>query len=264
MPWKGTTARMIPLRNRSPLPRHLAALVATAITPMLLATPALGAEGGHSPSEFVFVAQLVLLMLVGRLLGEVMIRFKQPGVMGQLIAGLVLGPSLLGAVAPDWQHAIFPAAKEQKAMLDAVSQFGVLMLLLLTGMETDLKLVRRTGGASAIASIAGIVVPFICGVALGEALPDSMLPDPSKRLITSLFLGTALSIASVKIVATVIREMNFMRRTVGQVILASAIIDDTVGWMITAVIFSLALQGHVDVWSLAQSVLGTLAFMGLS
>jgi Kef-type K+ transport system membrane component KefB len=149
-------------------------------------------------------------------------------------------------------------------MLDAVSQFGVLMLLLLTGMETDLKLVRRTGGASAIASIAGIIIPFTCGVALGEALPDSMLPDPSKRLITSLFLGTALSIASVKIVATVIREMNFMRRTVGQVILASAIIDDTVGWMITAVIFSLALQGHVDVWSLAQSILGTLAFMGLS
>ena len=87
---------------------------------------------------------------------------------------------------------------------------------------------------------------------------------PARRLITSLFLGTALSIASVKIVATVIREMNFMRRTVGQVILASAIIDDTVGWMITAVIFSLALQGHVDMLSLAQSVLGTLAFMGLS
>ena len=86
------------------------------------------------------------------------------------------------------------------------------------------------------------MVPFLCGVGLGEALPDWMLPDPDKRLITSLFLGTALSIASVKIVATVIREMNFMRRTVGQVILASAIIDDTVGWMITAVIFSLALR----------------------
>ncbi len=193
-----------------------------------------------------------------------MVRFRQPGVMGQLIAGLVLGPSLLGALAPDWQHAIFPAAKEQKAMLDAIAQFGVLLLLLLTGMETDLKLVRRTGGASVIASLAGIIIPFACGVALGEALPDSMLPDPGKRLITSLFLGTALSIASVKIVATVIREMNFLRRTVGQIILASAIIDDTIGWMITAVIFSLALQGHVDIWSLAQSVLGTLAFMGLS
>ena len=255
---------MTAVHVRPSLARRLGAAAALAFSPTLLATPAFAAESEHSPSEFVFVAQLVLLMLVGRLLGEAMIRIKQPGVMGQLIAGLVLGPSLLGALAPDWQHAIFPAAKEQKAMLDAVSQFGVLMLLLLTGMETDLKLVRRTGGASAIASIAGIIVPFICGVALGEALPDSMLPDPSKRLITSLFLGTALSIASVKIVATVIREMNFMRRTVGQVILASAIINDTVGWMITAVIFSLALQGHVDVWSLAQSVLGTLAFMGLS
>jgi len=255
---------MVSIRVRPSLVHRLGAGAGLVVGLPLLATPALAAESGHSPSEFVFVAQLVLLILVGRLLGEAMIRIKQPGVMGQLIAGLVLGPSLLGALAPDGQHAIFPAAKEQKAMLDAVSQFGVLMLLLLTGMETDLKLVRRTGGASAIASIAGIIVPFICGVALGEALPDSMLPDPSKRLITSLFLGTALSIASVKIVATVIREMNFMRRTVGQVILASAIIDDTVGWMITAVIFSLALQGHVDVWSLAQSVLGTLAFMGLS
>jgi Kef-type K+ transport system membrane component KefB/nucleotide-binding universal stress UspA family protein len=230
----------------------------------LAATPALAAVGVRASSEFLFVAQLALLMFVGRLLGEVMIRLRQPAVMGQLLAGLALGPSLLGALFPDLQHTIFPAAKEQKAMLDAISQFGVLMLLLLTGMETDLRLVRRTGGTSAIASLAGIIVPFALGVALGEALPDAMLPDPGKRLITSLFLGTALSIASVKIVATVIREMNFMRRTVGQVILASAIIDDTIGWMITAVIFSLALQGHVDMLSLAQSVLGTLAFMGLS
>jgi Kef-type K+ transport system membrane component KefB/nucleotide-binding universal stress UspA family protein len=244
--------------------RRLVRLCVLVVPCALAATPTFAAEGARAPSELIFIAQLALLMLVGRLLGEVMIRCKQPGVMGQLIAGLVLGPSLLGALFPDWQHALFPSAKEQKAMLDGVSQFGVLMLLLLTGMETDLKLVRRTGAASAIASIAGIVVPFACGVALGEMLPDSMLPDPGKRLITSLFLGTALSIASVKIVATVIREMNFLRRSVGQIILASAIIDDTIGWMITAVIFSLALQGHVDFWSVAQSVLGTLAFMGLS
>jgi Kef-type K+ transport system membrane component KefB/nucleotide-binding universal stress UspA family protein len=232
---------------------------------VLASEPAFAAgEAPHGPSELLFVAQIVLLILVGRLLGEVMLRFKQPAIMGQLIAGLLLGPSLLGAVFPDWQHALFPAAKEQKAMLDAVAQFGILLLLLLTGMETDLKLVKQTGRASVFASVAGILVPFACGVALGEMLPDSMLPDPDKRLITSLFLGTALSIASVKIVATVIREMNFTRRTVGQVIIASAIIDDTVGWIITAIIFSLALQGQVDAVSLAKSVLGTLVFMGLS
>src|SRR5664279_2025978 len=237
-----------------------------AFAPLALVTgPAFAAgESPKGPSELLFVAQIMVLILVGRLLGEVMLRFKQPAVMGQLIAGLMLGPSLLGAVFPDWQHALFPAVKEQKAMLDGIAQFGILMLLLLTGMETDLKLVKQTGWASVFASLAGIVVPFACGVALGEWLPDSILPDPGKRLITSLFLGIALSIASVKIVATVIREMNFTRRTVGQVILASAIIDDTVGWIITAIIFSLALQGQVDAFSVAKSVLGTLVFMGLS
>ena len=146
-------------------------------------------------------------------------------------------------------------------MIDGIAQFGILLLLLLAGMETDLKLVRQTGRASLYASLMGILIPFICGVALGEALPDSMLPDPEKRLITSLFLGTALSIASVKIVAMVVREMNFMRRIVGQVILASAIIDDSVGWIIVSIIFSLALHGSVEPFSLAQSVIGTIAFM---
>jgi Kef-type K+ transport system membrane component KefB/nucleotide-binding universal stress UspA family protein len=246
---------------------HLCRLGVVASSTVLAAAPAFAAEPAHAnkgPSDLLFIAQLLLLLLVGRLLGEAMLRIKQPAVMGQLVAGLILGPSLLGAVFPEIHRVIFPGTGEQKAMMEAIAQFGVLLLLLLTGMETDLKLVRESGRASISASLAGILVPFVCGVALGEALPDSMLPDPSKRLITSLFLGTALSIASVKIVATVIHEMKFMRRTVGQVILASAIIDDTVGWMITAVIFSLALVGHIDVMSVARSVIGTVVFMAVS
>jgi K+:H+ antiporter len=228
----------------------------------LAISPAWAAEGGgKGASDAIFIAQLVVLMLVGRLLGEAMSRLRQPSVMGQLIAGLLLGPSLFGLLLPDVQHALFPKNPEQKAMINGISQFGILLLLLLAGMETDLKLVRQTGRASLYASLMGIVIPFICGVALGEALPDSVLPDPEKRVITSLFLGTALSIASVKIVAMVVREMNFMRRVVGQVILASAIIDDSVGWIIVSIIFSLALHGSVEPLSLAQSVVGTVAFM---
>jgi Kef-type K+ transport system membrane component KefB/nucleotide-binding universal stress UspA family protein len=225
---------------------------------------AAGPAGETGPSVAIFVAQLLVLMLVGRLLGEAMLRIGQPAVMGQLLAGLVLGPSVFGLIAPDWQHFLFPPAKDQKAMLDAIAQFGILVLLLLTGMETDLRLARQSGRASIAASLSGIVIPFLLGVGLGEMLPDSLLPDPGKRLITSLFLGTALSIASVKIVATIVREMNFMRRTVGQVLLASAIIDDTVGWMITAVIFSIALHGAIDAFGVARSVIGTVLFMGLS
>ena len=232
------------------------------IVPLLATGPAWAAEGGgKGASDAIFIAQIVVLMLVGRLLGEAMTRLRQPSVMGQLIAGLLLGPSLFGLQLPDAQHALFPKNPEQKAMIDGISQFGILLLLLLAGMETDLKLVRQTGRASLFASLMGILIPFVCGIALGKALPDSMLPDPSKRLITSLFLGTALSIASVKIVAMVVREMNFMRRVVGQVILASAIIDDSIGWIIVSIIFSLALHGSVEPISLAQSVIGTVAFM---
>jgi Kef-type K+ transport system membrane component KefB/nucleotide-binding universal stress UspA family protein len=221
-------------------------------------------EAKTGPSEVVFFAEIVVLMIVGRLLGEAMLRMGQPAVMGQLIAGLLLGPSFFGVIAPDLQHALFPKNADQKAMIDAISQFGILLLLLLTGMETDLRLVRQTGRASVFASLMGIVVPFACGVALGEFLPDALLPDPNKRLITSLFLGTALSIASVKIVAMVVREMNFLRRTVGQVIIASAIIDDSVGWIIVSIIFSIALHGSFDLGSLAQSVIGTIVFMVVS
>ncbi len=229
------------------------------------ASPAWAADqGGLHPSEAIFVIQLMVLLLVGRLLGEALLRMGQPAVMGQLMAGLVLGPSILGALFPEVQQSLFPGGKEQKAMLDAISQFGVLLILLLTGMETDLKLVKASSRASISASVFGIVIPFGLGFALGEFLPDAMLPDPGKRLITSLFLGTALSIASVKIVATVVREMNFLRRTVGQVILGSAIVDDTIGWIIIAVIFGLAIQGHVDPLSIAKSVIGTIAFMAFS
>ena len=201
-----------------------------------------------------------LLILVGRLLGEAMLRMKQPAVMGQLIAGLILGPSLFGALFPDLQHMIFPAAKEQKAMLDGIAHFGILMLLLLTGMETDLKLVRESGKASVTASLTGIVIPFLCGVALGEALPDSCCPIrqaadhlavPRHRAVDRL--GEDRGDGDPR------NEFHAPHRRPGD--FRFAIIDDTVGWMITAVIFSLALQGHVDAWSVAQSVVGTLAFM---
>ena len=236
------------------------ALWAVAIL-LLCGGHALAAAGDKGPSESLFIAQLVVLMLTGRLMGEAMVRIGQPAVMGQLLAGVVLGPSVLGLAWPDLQHMIFPDAREQKNMLDAISQFGILLLLLLTGMETDLKLVRKVGKAAISISITGVAVPFICGVALGELLPDSLLPKPDQRLLTSLFLGTALSISSIKIVAAIVRDMKFTRRDLGQVIVASAIMEDTIGWIIIAITFSLAEAGRIDLVSVGKSVAGTAVFL---
>jgi len=239
-------------------PLLLAGLLIVAPMPLLAET------ARHGPSEAVFISQIILLLLCGRLLGEAMQRIGQPAIMGQLLSGVLLGPSVLGAISPDLEHMLFPRTAEQKAMLDAVSQLGILMLLLLTGMESDLSLVRRSGKAALSVSMAGIAVPFLCGILLGEALPDSMLPDPARRLVTTLFLGTALAIASVKIVAVTIRDLHYLRRTIGQLIVTSAIIDDTIGWILLAIILGLAGHGTIDLASVGESILGTLLFLAVS
>ncbi len=218
----------------------------------------------HGPSVAVFLSQVVVLLIVGRIAGELMQRIGQPPVIGQIIAGVLLGPSVFGALAPHLHQQLFPAAAGQKAMLDAVAQLGIFLLLLLTGMETDLSVFRQARRPAVSISLCGILVPFACGTAVGALLPASMLPSGGGRLITALFLGTALAVSSVKIVALVVRDLGFLRRTVGQVIIAAAILDDTVGWIIMSVIFGLALTGKIDIATVSRAVLGTAVFLGLA
>ena len=221
---------------------------------------AAGADGG----TIIFIAEIVLMLVVGRLLGELMLRIRQPEVLGQLIAGILIGPTVLGNFWPGAHHLIFPDTPELKKMIDGVSQVGVLMLLLLAGMETDFAIVRSKKRTAFFSSISGIILPFACGLVLGELLPDSLLPAPEKRLMTALFLATALSISSIKIVAMVLMEVDFMRRNLGQLILASAIIDDTIGWIIVAVISGIAAEGVLNFKGVGLAIGGTLVFLTLS
>jgi Kef-type K+ transport system membrane component KefB/nucleotide-binding universal stress UspA family protein len=245
------------------MPRVWLATVSCGVA-LLLPLAASAASGSSGHSNALFVAQLMALLLVGRILGEVMLRFGQPAVMGQLLAGILLGPSILGWCFPTFQQALFPPGAEQRSMLDGVAQLGVLMLLLLTGMETNLAVVNKVRRAATAVTLLGIVVPFAAGFTLGELLPDALLPNPGSRLITALFCGTALSISSVKIVAVVVRSMSFEHRRVGQVLLAAAILDDSIGWILLAAILGLAERGHIDSRAILQTVSGTLIFLALS
>ena len=191
----------------------------------------------------IFAAQLILLLLVGRVLGEGMSRIGQPALFGQLLAGVLLGPSVFGLLAPHWRAVVFPDDKTLKTMIDAVSQIGILLLLLLTGMETNLALVRQRTRAVISSSLSGIAVPFACGVALAYALPKDVIPSHDNPLVTALFLGTALAISSVKIVAMTLMDIGVIRRDIGQMILSTAILDDTIAWIIIAVISGIATHG---------------------
>jgi Kef-type K+ transport system membrane component KefB/nucleotide-binding universal stress UspA family protein len=224
----------------------------------------LDAEKSTHATPLIFFAELVLMLLAGRLLGELMLRLRQPEVLGQLLAGILLGPTILGNVWPAAHHFLFPDTLEQQQMIDGISQLGILMLLVVAGMEIDFGIVRRRKRMAFFSSVSGIVLPFACGLVLGELLPDSLLPAPEKRLVTALFLATALSISSIKIVAMVIMELDFMRRNIGQLILASAIIDDTIGWIIVAVISGLAAGSTLSLKGVGFAVGGTAIFLGLS
>jgi Kef-type K+ transport system membrane component KefB/nucleotide-binding universal stress UspA family protein len=221
-------------------------------------------DASSAPSETKFIAAILVILLTSRLVGEAMQRLGQPAVIGQLIAGVLLGPSLFGLIWPQMQHALFPSDAAQKAMLDGIAQFGVLLLLLVTGMDADVGLIRKVGRPAIAVSLTGIAIPFACGVALAFFLPDALIPHAEQRLAMALFLGVALSISSIKIVAMVVHEMNFMRRDLGQIIVASAIIDDSIGWIIIAIVFGVARAGSVQIGEIARSVGGVALFLALS
>jgi Kef-type K+ transport system membrane component KefB/nucleotide-binding universal stress UspA family protein len=218
----------------------------------------------HTHVLAIFLGQVILLLAVGRLLGELMERIGQPPVMGQLLAGLLLGHSVLGALLPEVHGVIFPKDVAQKAMLQGLSEIGVLFLLLLTGMETNLDAVRAMRRTAVSVSLSGIVIPFACGVAVGMYMPETLLPHPESRLATALFLGTALSISSVKVVAAVVRDMGFLKRRVGRVMISAAIVDDTLAWIVIAVTASLAMHGEVNFASVGVTLLSVGVFLAFS
>ena len=151
----------------------------------------------------VFAAELILLLLVGRMLGEGMSRLGQRAIFGQLLAGVVLGPSVFGALVPEIRHVIFPDTPALKSMIDAIAQIGILLLLLLTGMETNLALVKRRRRTVIATSLLGIAVPFACGVGLAYALGGCgsalLFVGQAKGQMRWTFWGTAARFAIVAI-----------------------------------------------------------------
>jgi Kef-type K+ transport system membrane component KefB/nucleotide-binding universal stress UspA family protein len=218
---------------------------------------------GHHELLIVLI-ELALLLLVSRTAGELMQRVNLPPVVGELLAGVLLGPSVMGALLPDIQHQIFPRDQMQSNLLSVVSWLGVLFLLIVTGLETDLNLIIRKGKTALMISLGGIIVPFITGLGLGYFLPDSFLADPSKRLVFMLFIATAMSISAVPVIAKVLMDLNLIRRDIGQITLAAGMTDDTMGWILLSVVAGLATSGTIDLKSVLGSVLGAVLFLAFA
>ena len=208
---------------------------------------------GHT--VFLLLIQLALLIGVARLGAELFKRLGLPAVVGELAAGILLGPSIFGRMAPVSFAAIFPRSAEQFHLLDVVGTLGMVFLLLMTGLETDVKMVRNLGRAALITSATGMLLPFGLGFALGVFMPDAYLADPSHRVLFSLFLATTMSISAMPVIAKILVDLDLTKRNIGLVILSAGVVDDTVGWLILSMIAGAATHGSVRIGDLGLTLL---------
>lgn len=211
---------------------------------------------GHA--AFLLLLELALLIGVARLGAELAKRLGLPSVVGEMASGIALGPSLLGHYAPGLYAAVFPPSPEQMHLVDAFGTIGMTLLLLITGLETDLRLLRNLGRAALIASAMGMALPFAMGFALGALTPASYLMHAGHRVLFSLFLATTMSISAMPVIAKILVDLDLTKRNIGLVILSAGVVDDTVGWVILSLIAGAAANGAVRAADLGFTV-GALA-----
>lgn len=203
--------------------------------------------------SLVFLLSLGAMLASARLLGELARWMGMPMVVGEIAAGIVLGPTVFGRVAPQAQAWLFPSGTVQ-SMIGGYTTIGVVLLLVVVGVEVDLGVLRRRGRSAALTGLLGMILPFASGVALGFLLPDSDLLDPSRRTTIALFLGVALSISALPVIAKTLLDLGLFKTDVGLLVMASAMIDDLAGWLALSLLLGPVRGGAVDLMSFGKTV----------
>jgi len=208
--------------------------------------------------------QLVVLLVAARTLGLVAQRFRQPRVVGELAAGVLIGPSIAGRLFPDLVGWLFPGDAVQSALLLSIAWLGILLLLLVTGFETDLDLLRRLGRPVIGLSVGSLVIPLAMGLGLGWVMPETLWGPEADRIGFAAFIAVALSISALPVIAKIMTEMGLMRRNVGQLTIAAGMINDLVGWMLLGVVVGVFAAGTVDLARLGVTLASVVLLLVLS
>jgi Kef-type K+ transport system membrane component KefB len=204
------------------------------------------------------LVQLGVMLVFGRLLAELARKFKQPTVVGEILAGIILGPTILGMVSPEWFEIIFPRGSSG-LVLDGFVQVAVVMLLFIAGLEVDLHIVLQQGRQAFFTSTLGLLIPFLIGFTFPYFFPDFFGFADGDSLAFALFMGTSMAITALPVIARILMDLGIFKTRMGMLVISSAMINDLIGWLIFSVVLGMIGKGHQNV-TLWQTVMLTLGF----
>lgn len=209
------------------------------------------------PSVLLLLAQVAGILIAARLMGHAVRFVGQPRVVGEMLAGIMLGPSLFGWLAPELSSTLFPPAS--LGFVNALSQIGLVFFMFLVGLELDLTLLRGQGRAALITSHASIVAPFFLGATLALFLYPRLSDDGVSFTAFALFFGAAMSVTAFPVLARMLTERGLLKTRLGSVTIAAAAVDDVTAWCILAVVIMIARTAEAPV-PIPIMLLGTAVF----
>jgi Kef-type K+ transport system membrane component KefB/nucleotide-binding universal stress UspA family protein len=187
------------------------------------------------------LAQIITIILVARLLGWIFKKIGQPSVIGEIIAGILLGPSLLGLYFPNFSNSLFPP--ESLGNLQFLSQIGLIFFMFVVGMELDLKVLKNKAHEAVVISHASIIFPFALGTLLAYFIYDHFAPPGINFASFALFTGIAMSITAFPVLARIIQERGIHKTKLGSIVITCAAADDITAWCILAAVIAIVKAG---------------------
>jgi Kef-type K+ transport system membrane component KefB len=197
----------------------------------------------HHPLALL-LAQIVTIIMVARLFGWICMKIKQPTVIGEMIAGIVLGPSLLGMYFPEFSAFLFP--KESLGNLQFLSQIGLILFMYIVGMELDLSVLRKKAHDAVVISHASIIIPFALGIGLSYYIYQEFSPDGIQFTSFALFIAISMSITAFPVLARIVQERNLQKTKLGTIVITCAAADDITAWCILAAVIAIVKAGSFE------------------
>ena len=221
-----------------------------------------------------FVAAVAIAVLVAHAVGGLFARFRQPAVVGEILVGLLFGPTVLGLLAPDVAAALFPRTGPIAAILAGLAQLGTLLLMFVTGSELRLDAIGRDRRTIALVSISGVALPFLIGLAVVLAVDYRDLVGPAgDRTTTVLVFAIALAVTSIPVISRILLDLGLLGGSFARIVLGVAALEDVALYVVLAVVLSLASARNTEFglwqllgvdqagWTIAYHVVITMIFL---